>query len=73
MATLNAVREEALALNPIERAGLIEDLLTSFDPASREAIDRAWAQEAERRIDAYKRGEAGAITLEESKRRLGAE
>jgi putative addiction module component (TIGR02574 family) len=52
---------EALKLPPVERAELIEGLLTSFEFQSRKTIDALWAQEAEDRIDALERGEMTAI------------
>ncbi len=52
---------EALKLPPVERAELVEDLLTSFEFQSRKAIDALWAQEAEDRIEAFERGEMAAI------------
>jgi putative addiction module component (TIGR02574 family) len=52
---------EALKLPPVERAELIEGLLTSFDFQSGKTIDALWAQEAEDRIDAFERGEMAAI------------
>ena len=61
---------EALALPPLERAGLIEELLSSFDRESRASVDRVWAIEAERRIDAFDAGETTAISLSESRSRI---
>jgi len=52
---------EALKLLPVERAELVENLLTSFEFQSRKTIDALWAQEAEDRIDAFERGEMTAI------------
>jgi len=52
---------EALKLPPVERAELIEGLLTSFEFQSRKRIDALWAKEAENRINAYERGEMAAI------------
>lgn len=52
---------EALNLPPIERAKIVEELLSSFEFPSRKTIDELWAQEAESRIDAYERGEIIAI------------
>ncbi len=52
---------EALKLPPVERAELVEDLLTSFEFESRSKIDALWAEEAEDRIDAFERGEMAAI------------
>ncbi len=52
---------EALDLSPVERAELVENLLTSFEFQSREKTDALWADEAEDRIDAFERGEMAAI------------
>ena len=52
---------EALTLPPIERAEMVEELLSSFEFPSRKTIDELWAQEVESRIDAYERGEITAI------------
>lgn len=53
--------EESLLLPPIERAELIESLLSSFDFPDRKEMDALWAAEAERRIDAYESGESEAM------------
>ncbi len=52
---------EALKLPPVERAELVENLLTSFEFQSRKTIDALWAKEVEDRIDAFDRGEMAAI------------
>lgn len=52
---------EALELPPVERAELVENLLSSFEFQSRKTIDALWAQEAENRVDAFERGEMTAI------------
>jgi len=56
---------EALKLPPVERAELVENLLSSFEFRSRKTIDALWAQEAENRIDAFERGEIGATPAKE--------
>jgi putative addiction module component (TIGR02574 family) len=56
---------EALKLPPVERAELVEDLLSSFEFRSRTAIDALWAEEAEDRIDAFERGEMPTIPAKE--------
>jgi putative addiction module component (TIGR02574 family) len=48
--------QEASKLPPQERAELIEGLLDSFNFNRRKSIDKAWAVEAESRIDAYSAG-----------------
>ena len=57
--------EQALKLPPVERAELVESLLSSFEFRSRKTIDALWAQEAEDRIDAFERGEIPAIPAEQ--------
>ncbi len=52
---------DALELPPVERAELVESLLSSFEFQSRKAIDALWAQEAKDRIDAFERGEMAGI------------
>ena len=66
------ILEEALALPPLERAGLIEKLLASFDRQSRIAVDTAWAIVAEGRIDAYEAGKTETLSLAESKERINS-
>ena len=56
---------EALELTPIERAELIEQLLSSFEFPSRKQIDELWAEEAEDRIDAHERGEITATAAKD--------
>lgn len=64
MHTMRQVLSDALALPPIERAELIEELFFSFDQSSRKHLDKLWATEAENRIDAFERGEFAAISAE---------
>jgi putative addiction module component (TIGR02574 family) len=52
---------EALKLPPVERAELVENILTSFEFGARKTMDALWAKEAEDRIDAFERGEMAAI------------
>ena len=56
------VFSEALQLPPIERAELIEELLSSFEFPSGKSVDELWAEEVEDRIDAYDRGELTATS-----------
>ncbi len=57
--------DEALALPPVERAALIEALPASFDPNRRRPVDRQWAVESKKRLDACDRGEMNARPLED--------
>lgn len=65
MAKRDNLLEEALKLPPVERAELIESLLSSFEFRSRKIIDALWAKEAEDRIDAFERGEVTATPAEQ--------
>ncbi|MCR4291317.1 MAG: addiction module protein [Candidatus Kuenenia sp.] len=56
---------DALELPPVERAELVEQLLSSFEFPSREKVDALWAKEAESRIDAFERREIGTIPAKE--------
>lgn len=55
---------EAMALPPMDRAEVVEQLLASFDFAVRAAIDAAWSIEAEDRVQAYERGDLEALSAE---------
>ena len=59
-----SILKQALNLNPVERAELIEELFHSFDKAHNDKIDSLWANESEARIDAY---EAGKINSDSAK------
>lgn len=67
---LEEIETAALQLAPSERAHLAERLLVSLDED--DEILTAWVEEAERRGDAYERGEMGAIDIDESIARLKA-
>jgi len=49
------VLKKALTLPPVERAELVEQILSSFEFPSRGKTDAFWAKESESRIDAYDR------------------
>ena len=57
--------ELALTLEPAERAELAERLIDSLPPDEQRAIDAAWADEAERRMDEFLAGRAQAIPAED--------
>lgn len=63
-ARADQVLAEALSLPPGERAELAEQLFSSLD-ISQDALERLWAQEADRRIDAYERGQIKTISAQE--------
>ena len=58
------ILEKALALEPLKKAELVDELLTSLDiPATQ--INREWATEAESRIDAFEGGKIKVLGIEE--------
>ena len=63
--------EEAAKLTPEERVELVDLIdLTLLD--RQEEIDDAWDREAQRRFEAYDRGEIASVSWEEIKRRRAA-
>ena len=67
---LEEIEAAALQLTPTERAHLAERLLVSLEED--DEILAAWIEEAERRADAFDRGEMDAIDFDESIARLKA-
>jgi putative addiction module component (TIGR02574 family) len=68
--TREQILAEAKALRPEDREALAEELWLTLDPRDREEIDTDWADEIERRIEAYDGGEAPAAPPDEMFRRL---
>lgn len=62
--------EEIRKLSPEDRAELME-ILQGLDTSEPDpGVEKAWAEEAERRIDAYERGETTAAPLDDVLARL---
>lgn len=60
---INELLEQALALNVNERTKLIDELFKSIDKPDEE-IDQIWADEADKRLEAYQKGELKAVPME---------
>ncbi len=58
------ILEKALKLKPVERFMLVEGLIKSLDEPD-SAIDEIWAEEAVRRLEAYRAGNLEGIPMEE--------
>lgn len=58
------VLEQALHLKPEERFLVVKGLLRSLDEPDQE-IDAIWAEEAEKRLTAYRAGRLGGIAMED--------
>jgi putative addiction module component (TIGR02574 family) len=67
---LEEITAELLELPSTARAELASRLLESLDDLSEAEHDQLWAEEAERRYDAYKAGAIDAIPAEEVFERL---
>lgn len=57
------VLDEVLTLKPVQKAELIDRLLSSLDEPD-EKIHQAWIQEVEDRIEAFEDGKLKVATLE---------
>ena len=58
------ILEQAMALKPEERLMIVEGLLKSLDEPDQK-IDEIWAEEAEKRLKAYREGRLEGIPIEE--------
>lgn len=58
------ILKEALRLEPVERAELIDELFHSFDKSHEKPRDALWAAESESRIDAFDAGQIEADSAE---------
>jgi putative addiction module component (TIGR02574 family) len=63
--TAEQIRQDAMALPLEQRTRLAEDLLASVTPDSA-AIQAAWVEEAERRMQRYRAGQTTAVPVEEA-------
>lgn len=57
--------KEAVNLSPMEKAQLVEIILSSFNFQARKKIDAAWESELEDRLKALKNGEMEKISIED--------
>ena len=57
------IMEEALKLKPEERFTLVEGLIKSLDEPDKK-LDDIWAEEAEKRLKAYREGRLEGIPIE---------
>jgi putative addiction module component (TIGR02574 family) len=59
-----AVLKEAMNLKQPEKFLLVEELLKSLDTPNKE-LDKIWADEAQRRLDAYRNGKISGVAMED--------
>jgi putative addiction module component (TIGR02574 family) len=60
----NEILKQAMVLKPEERFMIVEGLLKSLDEPDL-ALDDIWAEEAEKRLKAYRAGRLEGISMEE--------
>lgn len=65
MNALQKIESEAMHLLPAERALLARHLIDSLEGEQESNVDELWIKEAERRYQAYQRGEMEAIPAED--------
>jgi len=56
--------DEAMKLKPDERLGLVEILIRSLDEPDKK-LSEIWAEEAEKRLTAYREGRLEGVPMEE--------
>ena len=61
--TTKEILDQALNLKPEERFKLVESLIKSLDEPDKK-LDDIWAEEAERRLMAYREGRLEGIAME---------
>lgn len=64
MATPEDILKEAISLRPLDQAKLVDQLIAVLDAPDPE-LDKLWADEAESRLGAFKRGKLKSIALED--------
>lgn len=58
------ILEQALALRPDEKFSVVEGILRSLDEPDT-SLDAIWAEEAEKRLRAYRKGDLEAIPMKD--------
>jgi len=62
--------EEAVQLNPVDKAELIERLYLSFSYSINNDIEEKWRAEVENRVTAYDEGKISSDTMENVFKRI---
>jgi len=63
-AEAKTILSQALNLPPVEKAHLVDCLLSSLDKPD-EGVDGIWQKEVEERIQAYQTGQIPSVSLEQ--------
>lgn len=62
--TIDDIIQQALRLEPAKRFEVVEEILRSLDQPDPE-IEKAWLEEAERRLAEYRAGKSRSIPAED--------
>ena len=62
--SMKELLDEAMKLKPEERFTLVEGLIKSLDEPDK-TLDAIWAEEAEKRLKAYREGKLEGVPMEE--------
>jgi putative addiction module component (TIGR02574 family) len=60
--TTQKIVEKVSKLSPTDRAEIVELILESFDNKPDKSVMQAWAKEAEKRMESYKKGKIKTIS-----------
>ena len=61
---------QALAMNPSERAGIAHCLIHSLEEPSAESVDEQWMQLAQKRFEELENGSVQPVSWEEIKKKV---
>ena len=64
-ARVDTIYAEVMQLSDEERIELCDRLFFTLSPEQQADIDKAWSEEAQRRMEAYRRGEVQSLDLNE--------
>lgn len=64
---VNTILKEAMQLSDIERAQLVDELLTMLEVEKDDAVDAAWAEEVEKRALEIAQGKVMPVIWDEVK------
>lgn len=65
MTTSEQILQKAMELSSIDRAELVEQLLTSFEFSDRKRLDDLWSAEVESRIEGYNNGDIQSVSFKD--------
>ena len=63
--SVKRILDEVNKLTPFERVEIIDLILESFDSRDDKKHEKAWIDEAKRRLESYKKGETGFSSEDE--------